>query len=154
MFSIIILNTGFPQWHLVQTESRTAEKFLNVCFFKITPFYHCSSDFRHFFYQRLEIDWQYFFPAFLQESCHRRGALVGCWALTFRSNSSHNSSIWFKSDNCAAQDINWKSCYSSLLLRYLWHNLLVCFGSLSCMRTNPWPTTPFPDGMPCRCRIM
>ena len=28
---------------------------------------------------------------------------------------------------------------------YLWQSLLVCFGSLSCIRTNPWPTSRLPD---------
>ena len=35
--------------------------------------------------------------------------------------------------------------YSSLILIYLWQSLLVCFGSLSCLSTNLWPTSSIPD---------
>ena len=84
-------------------------------------------------------------------SC-RRGYII-IWrplfflqALTFRSSSSHSSSIGFKSGDCTGQAICWRMCCSSLLLMYIWQILIVRFGSLSCMSTNPWSTS-VPDAV-------
>ena len=42
------------------------------------------------------------------KSCQRWVVLVACLVLTFRSRSSHSSSMGFKSADCAGQDINWR----------------------------------------------
>ena len=82
------------------------------------------------------------------------GALVGCLSLTFWSISSHTSSMRFKSVDCTGQDISWRGWISSLLLMYLWQNLLECFGLLSCMSTNPWVTSHVPDGNTWCCSML
>ena len=88
------------------------------------------------------------------KSYQRWAALVGCLALTYQSSSSHTSSMGFKSTDCAGQDISWRLCCSSLLLIYLWQNLLVCFWSLSCRSTNPWPTSHVSDGIAWCCSML
>ena len=75
----------------------------------------------------------------------------GCLALNVRSTSSLTSSMGFMSADYAGQGICWGICYSSLLLIYPWQNLLVYFGSLSCMSTNPWATSRVPDGIAWYC---
>ena len=55
--------------------------------------------------------------------------------MTFRSSSSHTSSMGFKSADCTGQDISWRTCCSSFLLMYHGQSLLVCFRSLSGVRT-------------------
>ena len=81
------------------------------------------------------------------KSCQRKAILVGCLALTFRLSPSHTSLIGFKFADCADQDISWRISCSSLHLMYVWLSLQVCFGSLSCMTTNSWPTSSIPDGI-------
>ena len=68
----------------------------------------------------------------------------GCLAQIYQLNSSHTCSIGFKSPDCIGQDISWRTCCSSLLLMYHWQNLQICFGSLSCISTNPWNTSHIP----------
>ena len=81
-------------------------------------------------------------------------ALVGCLALTLHSSSSHSSSIWFKSADCASQDISWRTGCSSLLLIYFWQSLLVFrtlirqskrlyFSTLLPSLCGPWPIGAF-----------
>ena len=79
------------------------------------------------------------------KSCQRWTTLVGCF--TFWSTLSHTSSMGFKSADCTSQDISWRTCCSFLLFMYFWQSLLVCFGSLCCMNTNPWPTSHIPGGI-------
>ena len=47
----------------------------------------------------------------------------------------------FKSSDCVGKDISWRTCCTSLLLLYLWQNLLECFRSSSCMSTNTLQST-------------
>ena len=72
-------------------------------------------------------------------------------ALTYRSSSFHTSSMKFKSTDFAGQDISGKTPSPSLFSVYIRQNLLVRFGSLSCMSTNSWATSRIPDGIAWRC---
>ena len=72
---------------------------------------------------------------------------MSCLAVTFWSSSSYTISMGFKFTDCVVQDNSWRMCCSSLLLIYLWQSLLVCFRSLSCMSTNPWPQAAFQMGL-------
>ena len=112
-----------------------------------------ASDSQHSFHSRLEVDWRYFCLAFLQE-LPEVNALVGYLALIFQLSSSHTSSMGFKSTDCTSQDISWRICCSSLLLAYIWQSLLVCFGPLPCMSTNPWSTSRVPDGITWYCCML
>ena len=57
----------------------------------------------------------------------------------------------FKSAYRAGHDISGRKCCSTLLLMYLWQSLLICFGSLSGMSTNPWATRHISDRIAWRC---
>ena len=105
----------------------------------MTPFghYYCFTDSWHYFNQRLEVDWRLFSLAFLQELLEVSHT---CGLFSFQSSSCHTSLMGFKFTDCTYQVISWRMCCSSLLLMSLWKGLLVCFASLSCMTTNPWPT--------------
>ena len=87
------------------------------------------------------------------KSCQSWATLVGCFALTFRSSSWHTSSMGFKSTDRTSKSIKRRTCCSSLLLMYLWQSLLLWFGSLSCMSTNPWATSRVSDGIVWYCNL-
>ena len=51
----------------------------------------------------------------------------------------------FKSADFTSQDINWRTCCSSLLWMYFWKSLIIYFGPLSCiMSSNLWPASHIP----------
>ena len=87
------------------------------------------------------------------KNCQRWTGLMCCLDLTFRSTSSHTSSMGFKSIDCTSQNMNWRTCCSFLLLIYLWRILLLCFGSLSWMNTDPWATSCVRDGIAWSCNM-
>ena len=76
----VIFKKKAPQWFYSKYKSswvtldknqkkkkKKAQK-LDIWFIKMTPFsgFHCFTDSRHSFHQRLEVDWRLFNPAFLQ----------------------------------------------------------------------------------------
>ena len=134
-------------------KKKNTKIFLNLWFIKMTPShrYHCFTDTLNFFHQNLKI----ILPSFPERVAQTWAALVGCLGLSLKSSSSHTRSVAFKSADCVGQDISWRTSCPSLILTSLWLSLQVCFGSLSCMRTNLWqPTNRVPDGVAWCCSML
>ena len=124
-----------------QTNKKKHGKFLNFSFIKMTNFGSAiiSSQILCILFLK---GWRQTKDISAQLSCksHQRwAALMGSLALTFRSSSFHTSFMGFKSADYAGQDITWRTCCFFLLLIFLWQSLRICFESLFCIISNPWP---------------
>ena len=110
-----------------QTEKQ--KKFLNFLIHQNEPLWPLSlfHRFSIFFPPKTESRHEDCFAPLSSKICQRWAAHVACLAQTFRSSSSYNSSMGFKSSDCASQDINWTIWCSSLLLMYSRQSLQVNF---------------------------